>query len=152
MTETTETFEDKVNNIGELSESQKIRNDLTNHTYRTLVDFLTTYINQLSNETDLRSTIETELLTRVEDQDEKISTTALINILKVLKDSQNMGAKGILDVLKVNTQVNIENNIQNPPSRDSSNMSLEETKKAKHILEILEKFSITEFSMEEPKK
>jgi len=44
------------------------------------------------------------------DKEERISTTALIQLLKILKDTDVAGASSVLNVLKENTKVVIENN------------------------------------------
>lgn len=152
-------IEQKINSIDELTPSQKDRENLPDKVYETLTNFLTTYIKQVGNTNSLRDEVELQLMERVTDDDEKLSTNALVNILKILKDSDNMAAKGILDVLKANTQaqiaiINNPNNPNNPtykPNEDYG-MSIEEVQNVKYIVESLGKLINTEFTEEELKK
>ena len=139
-----ETFNDKIIGAGQLTTSEQAKMDLQSTTFKTVAEFLITYINLITSSEGLASEVEAELSKRVTSEDETISTSALIAIYKIAKDVESVGAKGILDILKVNTQVHIENNTPAAGGGNQSDLTSLEVDKYKKIADVLEKLLITE--------
>jgi hypothetical protein len=121
-----------------------------------LIDFLQNQIKRLTEEDDLKILVYNEIINRIQDEEVPISTKQLIELLKLLKETDNNAASGILSVLKENVKVVVNSNgdkdipapIKKYGKEELNANEMEFLKKLKNKLDDMEEESLSQDEIE----
>lgn len=147
----TQQLEEKINDLSNLSQSQKDKLTLDDSIKHSLFSFLLSQMQRSVSKNELREEVSSILLSRVKSDvpEERISTGSLIKILEVLNKSENESSFNILSILKEKMKVEINNNI--PPTQSTlpeSEFTSEDHQKVKKVLKFFDKLGKSEFSQD----
>ena len=145
------------NDLINLTDSELSRLNLHEETQNTLLSFLNVYVEQLTEDEPMLIAVRDEIFARLTDEERRISDTLLFNILKLLTESKTAKAVALLNVIKENQKVTIENTINNPSPQhghtyDLSNEEVSDAKEAVRLFNELNNIIKNEKSEEELEK
>lgn len=125
----------KVNEIDNISESQKDRMISQILIQEKLIEFLSSQIEKISSKNELKSKVIEILKDRIEDDENPIPITILLRLFEILSKDENDAISNILGVIKdsKNPIINI-----NSSTRDNNIVSVKDMNKAKKVLDVLD--------------
>lgn len=151
----------KVDNIFELTESQKDRQLISNLIREDLLEFLRNQIVRVTSGSELRQLVERQLKNRLEtenEDNEALSDGALLKLYEILSMNEANLTGKILELFKETQKIIIQTNthpIENIRKSDTNEFSKEEIQTTKKILDIIEtvkELKKAEFNEEEFKQ
>lgn len=134
----------KVNNITELTESQKDRLNIQETAHENLCNFLNSHLHKLQSKNALISAIETKFLDSVMGRTgEEIPLIAIIKIYEILKRAETDADSAVLSLFNKNPDIFVNVN-QNEIEKNAPTLTKEDMDTAKGILESIRKLEKSE--------
>lgn len=142
----------KINEVDELTQSQKNRLDLQIQIQNDLIEFMRVQIDQVTNQQSLKALVLLEIqekMQRCKDNNEEISWNVLTQLLKVAGDSDSSITLGLFDIIKGNQKTIIEKESKTneappeedkPPEIDNATLTA-----VKDFVDIMKKIRTSEF-------
>jgi ribosome-binding ATPase YchF (GTP1/OBG family) len=151
----------KVDNMFELTESQKDRQLISNLIKKDLLGFLQSQISRVTSGSELRQMVETQLKERLEPlnaDEEGLSDGMLLRLYEIISANEANTSGKILELFKETQKVIIQNNNEGSETQKKHNVQefskeeVQSTKKLLDLLSIVEDLKKTEFNPEESEK
>lgn len=143
-----------VDDIDELSESQKDRMKIQNLLQEELVGYLRNRITLVDAKTELKDLAMAEMTKRITDAANPLANSVLLSLIDILLRSDSTSEANILGILKEQQKVVVNLGDTAQPRKRESDFSEEEIQEAKKVLDLLNKareLKKSEFSIEEDK-
>jgi len=136
----------KVENITELTNSQKDRLNIQETAHENLCNFLNSHLHKLQSKNELISAIESKFLNSVMGKtDEEIPLIAVIKIYEILKRAETDADSAVLSLFNKNPDIFVNVN-QNALDKDEPKLTKDEMNMAKDLLTAIHKLEKSEHS------
>jgi hypothetical protein len=151
----------KVDDILELTESQKDRQLISNLIKKDLLEFLQSQISRVTSGSKLRQLVESQLEERLiplNGDEEGLSDGALLKLYEIISANEANTSGKILELFKETQKIIIQNNnegnenLKKNSSHEFSNEEVQSTKKLLDLLSLVKDLKKTEFTSEEFEK
>jgi len=141
---------EKVDEVFELTESQKDRDSVAKLSVENLYGFLNGYMRNISSKNALKNKIESLLLTRIEEEEEDLPYGVLIKLLEVLGKNEVEAATPILKIIEAavkqpESSFNPNAGTKEDEKDESSKVTQDDYKNVKKFLKVIEDLEKTEF-------
>lgn len=134
----------KVENITELTNSQKDRLNIQETAHENLCNFLNSHLHKLQSKNDLISAIETKFLDSIMGKtQEDIPLIAIIKIYEILKRAETDADSAVLSLFNKNPDIFVNVN-QNEIEKNAPTFTKEDMETAKGLLESMRKLEKSE--------
>jgi len=134
---------DNVQELLDVSDSQLDKQQLKESSFNNLMNFLNTYIEKASTQTELKKEVERKLLSKlIEDEDP--SYGVLIKLIEVLNRQETDAALPLLQIM-ANAAKKEDGLLQNANMDPNEKFTVNEMQKTKRLLELIDHLEQTEF-------
>jgi hypothetical protein len=132
---------------GVLTEAEIDRVNMPEIIQKNLQGFLGNLVERVSTQDDMTSIVKDEILSRIQDPEEKITTQNLLQLFEILSEHKLRGETNIISLLKEQYKVealkrmkDMENDEGGEKSSSDENLSADDVKKAVSAIGVLDKF------------
>lgn len=148
----------KVDNMLELTDSQKDRQAISNLVRRDLLDFLQGQIQRVNSGGELRKLVEKQLKDRIAPEDEEaegLSDGALLKLYEVISANEASLSGKILELFKetqkiiIQTNPSEQSNVKKQENMEFTKDEVQSTKKLLELFDFVKEMKKTEFTEEE---
>jgi len=147
----TKDIKDQLNELDNISDSQKDRYESQRLIQGELISFLQNQITKVDTKNDLRNSVVAILHERIVDTEEPMSTTQLLKLFEVLSKDENDSIANILSVAKdkQNTVINVPGGQSEKADDELSSAEVNAAKKLLNVFDVLGKLKKSEMSLDE---